>query len=108
MVSPKDLFVTAIEVIRKSSSGRTSNLTGNGGDSLSDNDFLTWAADAKGYFYDLGSDYMDAMIKVYIEPDSEVTDKDIYYADEGLDKWYDSLPKLLIAEGDVVARYTLG
>lgn len=106
--SPKDLYLTMMEIIRKCSEPGAANLHEKDnfqrGRSNKTN-HLDWAVMAKKYLDNLPSMYQLSMQAIYWNNTPKPMDRVIYFADEGLDKWYSSLPAALISQGErVVAQ----
>lgn len=120
-ISPKELYCTMQEIIRGCSEPSAVNVSDrlNYQRQRSNNtSWLDWAADARRYLDSLSFNHVRSMEVVYWEPENlrrnnntgmnaEKREKVIKWAtilaDEGLEKWYKSLPDQLIATGNMIA-----
>jgi hypothetical protein len=111
MVTASKLYVNAMEIKRKHSepgtiapSDRENFQRGRSDSTL----FLDWAVDVLRYLDFLGDEQRTAMKMVYWDRENmqALTDKVakfvVFVADEGLEKWYKSLPIKLIRQGEKI------
>jgi len=107
MVSQKDLFVTYMEVRRRHTEVGSKPMTSDNFQRQRSNNsaWLDFEADVGRYYQQIPGPYQEAMEKLYWRQEAipEKAKQLILIADEGLERFYNSLPPELIAEGEKIA-----
>jgi hypothetical protein len=108
MINAKTCYVTMMEVMRRSSEPGAldqANKVNFQRQRSNSTAWLDWACDAKRYMDDLSEPQQVAMEVVYWS-NERIPDKAqqlILIADEGLEKWFNSLPDEVKKQGEKIA-----